>query len=192
MEKVEEVIAGRPRLNRRSARVSLSRVGDDVTNFINRFHQVPGFERVLSEFLGGTWRQKQGARYVMAFVSSNIDTPTREAVTRHLFAFEQARGVARQTDVRTPHVRYEMKSVAEFRGWDPRLGRQIELDIADLLAQMPDSAEGLRWVFDANRLRPVDRAHIVEQMRQVIRRRFRSHPRSRELERWIEDIVVVW
>lgn len=100
-------------------------------------------------------------------------------------------GVARRiTDVVAFGVRYEMKSVREFR---TGVGHQLYRDLRGLLAQMPMSPGGRRWVFDANQLySTMDRSQIIASMRRVLRQRFGDHPRRGDLENWLETIVVIW
>lgn len=168
---------------------SFSRVGDDIVRFVNRFHAVTGAELVIRDYLVGG-RMRQGSVFVMRYCEANIartSTNVREMV------FEQVRS-RRRTDLVAFDVRYEFKSVMEFRAYDERLRRQLRLDVADLLADMPMTPQALRWVFDGGRLGGgrFERTFLVREIQDVLSREFGSHPRMSEMHAWIETIVEIW
>jgi hypothetical protein len=168
---------------------SFSRVGDDIVRFVNRFHAVTGAEHVIRDYLVGG-RMRQGAVFAMRYSEANI---ARVSTNAREMAFEQVRS-RRRTDLVAFDIRYEFKSVMEFRSYDERLRRQLRLDLADVLADMPLTPQALRWVFDGGRLGGgrFERTFLIQQIQDVLTREFGSHPRMGEMHSWVETIVEIW
>lgn len=196
-------VAARLGTSETAALRSIGSAGDDVVGAIERFHAVSGFDQVLGNYLApvrGATRiarnQRQGARYVMRFAQANFG----RADVPHM-AFEARTRPGRFMDLIVRGQRFEFKAVSELRNTES-LRRQLRRDLADLLAQSPYSSRGQRWVFDRNQMirffdaegRQINtRDRLLDMMRGILRERsFAGHPRIRDIESWMNDILVLW
>jgi hypothetical protein len=146
---------------------SLTRVREPgVIEAINRFHDAPGFEQVVADYLAGGSKQ-EGARFVMRQLGQTVPEDLRRATmfeVPDLRAFDprflDPSRAARVTDVWVAGERIEFKSVIDVRAY---AGQQLRRDIisAGLEAGRGSGDVGAvvaalkrrKWVFNATKMK---------------------------------------
>lgn len=154
-----------------------------LIRFINRFHNVPGFEEVVKDYLRGRTK-RIGAEYVMRVARSlSRKYPGAKDMSfevPRIWKWRPTRGrPSRVVDIKIGGIRHELKSWQRL--YTERITWQF---IKDLAHYGPDK---IRWIFDAKIGRT--KASIIRSIERILRTHpVYGHPGSGK--KWILEKAV--
>jgi hypothetical protein len=166
----------------------LAGAGRRLIRFINRFHRVSGFGRVVRDYFAGPYKQA-GALLIMRFARQLAD---RQPDFQRVMSFEPAIGLGpgghafRVVDITRDNLRYEFKPWSRIYPFAVR--GQFLRDMT-----LSGSPSQVRWVFDGQRL-GMRKADVVREVRRILsseRLPTREYPGFRRWLSRLDEIILV-
>ena len=163
----------------------LAQASPDLVRFINRFHRVAGFQRVVQDRFAGPARAAR-ARLTQR-LAHRLANRDPNFVGR--MAFQRVVGVALgghpliTVDLIHRERRYHLLPWTQLHPW--AVQQQLLRDMA--LATGPGA---VRWVFDGRRL-GLDRGRLLRSLRQLLQDPGSSLPRQPALGRWLAQLPSI-
>ena len=166
----------------------LANASHSLIRFINRFHPVAGFERIVRDYFAGSYK-RAGAKLAMRFAHQLAD---RQPKSKQLMSFGRTMGLAPGGHlVRTIAITYNGMNyhLAPWSRIYPIAAKGQLLRSASLF----DSPDRFRWVFDGNRT-GMSKQAIVSSIRRSFSDLLLPSHRHPNLRRWLnrmDRIVLV-